>query len=43
MLGEAADELLLCSAQVLPTRLQGAGYGFRHPGLEAALRHLLGR
>ena len=41
--GEMADELLLASARVLPKRLQESGYPFRHPELEGALRHLLGK
>ena len=43
MLGGIADELLLASERVEPVRLQEAGYTFRHPELEGALRHLLGR
>ncbi len=35
-LGEAAVELLT-SVRVLPTRLQEAGYKFRHPTLPEAL------
>jgi uncharacterized protein (TIGR01777 family) len=41
--GEMADALLLASARIVPERLQQTGYGFRHPELEGALRHLLGR
>jgi hypothetical protein len=41
--GEMADALLLASARVVPERLQQTGYVFRHPELEGALRHLLGR
>ncbi len=41
--GEMADALLLASQRVMPTRLQATGYRFRHPELEGALRHLLGR
>ena len=41
--GEMADALLLSSARVIPARLQASGYHFRHPDLEGALRHLLGR
>lgn len=41
--GELADELLLASARVVPDRLLGSGYVFRHEGLEGALRHVLGR
>src|SRR5512143_2870089 len=43
VLGEMADELLLASARVEPDRLLLSGYAFRHPELEAALRHLLRR
>lgn len=35
--GEMADELLLGSTRVIPKRLQGAGYQFLHPEIEAAL------
>ena len=35
--GEMADELLLGSTRVLPTKLQAAGYPFLHPEIEAAL------
>lgn len=42
-MGEMADELLLASAKVLPERLRESGYQFRHPDLEQALRHVLGR
>ena len=41
--GEMADALLLAGARVMPARLQAAGYRFRFPELEGALRHLLGR
>jgi hypothetical protein len=43
LLGEVADEMLLASTRVRPSRLLDAGYRFRHPRLEAALRHLLGK
>lgn len=43
MLGEVADALLLASQRMRPARLQDTGYAFRHPQLEGALRHLLGR
>jgi uncharacterized protein (TIGR01777 family) len=43
MLGEMADELLLASARVQPTRLLDTHYPFRFPELEGALRHLLGK
>ncbi len=42
-MGEMADELLLSSTRVEPHRLNASGYPFRHPDLEEALRHLLGR
>jgi len=41
--GEGARELAQASQRVKPSRLISAGYHFRHPGLEQALRHLLGR
>lgn len=42
-LGEMADDLLLSSIRVVPEQLQRAGFQYEHPGLEAALRALLGR
>ena len=42
-LGEMADETLLASARVVPSKLQAAGYRFRHENVEAALRGELGR
>jgi hypothetical protein len=42
LFGQMADEMLLASAGVFPSRLEAAGYRFRHPTLEAALRHVLG-
>jgi uncharacterized protein (TIGR01777 family) len=41
--GEMAEGALLASAHVTPVRLQTAGHAFRFPGIEDALRHLLGR
>ncbi len=41
--GELADEVLLASARVEPRKLLDAGYVFRYPNLEGALRHVLGR
>jgi len=41
LLGEMAEALLLASARVEPKRLLGAGFQFRHPGLEEALRAVL--
>jgi uncharacterized protein len=41
--GEMADELLLASARVEPARLKATGFEFKHPTLEGALNHLVGR
>lgn len=41
--GEMAGETLLASTRLVPKRLHDADYQFRHPKLEDALRHLLGR
>ncbi len=41
--GEMADALLLASTRVEPRILMRTGYRFRYPGLEAALRHVLGK
>jgi len=41
--GQAADEMVLQSARVLPDRLKESGYDFGYETLDAALRHLLGR
>jgi uncharacterized protein (TIGR01777 family) len=41
--GEMARETVLASTRVVPTALEASGYHFRTPGLEATLRHLLGR
>jgi NAD dependent epimerase/dehydratase family enzyme len=43
LFGEMADGALLASAHVSPGRLQAVGHTFRFPGVEDALRHLLGR
>lgn len=40
-LGEAADELLLNSTRVEPTKLLKAGHSFRHPTIHEALRAVL--
>lgn len=42
-LGEMADELLLASARVAPTKLLASGFVFRHPDLGLALADLLGK
>lgn len=39
--GETADELLLASARVEPARLKEAGFEFKHPEIEEALRSVL--
>jgi uncharacterized protein (TIGR01777 family) len=41
--GEMGKELLLASTRIEPAQLLSAGYQFRFPELEGALRHLLGR
>ncbi len=44
LLGEQGARELACANQnVVPARLQQAGHRFRHPDLEHALRHVLGR
>jgi uncharacterized protein len=43
LFGEMADVALLGSQRVHPAKLIESGYGFRYPGLETALRHVLGR
>lgn len=40
---QGAAELAVASQRVRPGYLLDAGHRFRHPGLEPALRHLLGR
>jgi uncharacterized protein (TIGR01777 family) len=40
---EGATELAQASQRVRPEQLLSAGHAFRHPQLEPALRHLLGR
>lgn len=42
-LGEMANELLLADQRIEPAALTAAGYAFRFPELDGALRHLLGR
>ena len=41
--GEMGKEVLLASTRVEPKKIMASGYRFRHPELEGALRHLLGR
>lgn len=40
---QGAEEVALASQRVLPKRLLAWGHEFRHPALETALRHLMGR
>jgi uncharacterized protein len=40
---EGAAEVALASQRVVPAKLTAVGHRFRHPDLESALRHLLGR
>jgi uncharacterized protein (TIGR01777 family) len=42
-LGEMAEATLLSSTRVRPRALDEAGYDFRFPSLEGALRHVLGK
>ena len=39
--GEMADAVLLSSTRVQPARILAAGYKYRYPELEGALRQLL--
>jgi len=41
--GEMADELLLNSCRVKPTKLINSGYQFLYPDIDSALRHVLGK
>ncbi|OBF60438.1 TIGR01777 family protein [Mycobacterium sp. 852002-50816_SCH5313054-b] len=44
LLGEQGARELACASQrVIPQKLTAAGHRFRHPDLDGALRHLLGR
>ena len=43
LFGEMGDALLLASTRAQPSRLLEAGFIFRFPNLEPALRHVLGR
>lgn len=43
LVGEMAEEALLSSVRAAPVKLLAAGYTFRFPRLEDALRHALGR
>jgi NAD dependent epimerase/dehydratase family enzyme len=39
---EMATEMLFFSQRLVPSKLEGSGFPFRHPELEAALRGVLG-
>jgi len=41
--GQMGRETVLSGTRVIPARLTADGYRFRHPDLETALRHLLGK
>lgn len=41
--GQMGEETILASIRAVPSALEGSGHRFRHPGVEEALRHLLGR
>jgi uncharacterized protein (TIGR01777 family) len=43
LFGEMGQETVLSSTRVVPAVLSDAGFRFRHPNLEGALRHLLGK
>lgn len=43
LLGEMAEEVLLCSQRVEPVRLLASGYKFKHPELKSALEEMLGK
>ena len=43
LFGEMADNTILASQRVMPKKLAGAGFGFRRPRLEDALRAILRR
>ncbi|MDI1250127.1 MAG: TIGR01777 family oxidoreductase [Lacunisphaera sp.] len=41
--GEMAEAMLLTSTRAVPERATQAGFAWRHPELDSALRHVLGR
>jgi uncharacterized protein (TIGR01777 family) len=41
--GEMADGTLLASGRAIPEKLTASDYRFRHPDLDGALRHVLGK
>lgn len=40
--GQMTEEMLVASQRVVPARLEGSGYRFRHPEIGAAMQALLG-
>lgn len=43
LFGDMANELLLASQRTMPTRLPAAGFPYRHPDLEPAMRSLFAK
>lgn len=43
LIGEAADELLLCSQKMTATRLQSTGFEFEHPTLKSAVAYVVAK
>ncbi len=43
LIGEAADELLLCSQKMTATRLQSTGFEFEHPTLTSAVAYVVSK
>lgn len=41
MFGQMAEETILQSSRLVPARLAATGFSWRHPEIEAALRHVL--
>lgn len=41
--GQMGEETLLASIRAVPSALERSGYRYRHPGIEQALLHVLGR
>lgn len=43
LIGEAAEELLLCSQKMTATKLLDSGYVFTHPTLQSASKYVVGK
>jgi NAD dependent epimerase/dehydratase family enzyme len=43
VMGEMGEEFLLASRRIQPVKLLAAGYQFRFPELEQAVRHEMGK